>query len=84
MAEKREVSISFITEVSINLADDEELMNLMVDAAIYSIFIGIETPNNDKSLRNAGRLRTKEGILFNRLRNYRTGVSCIGRIYYRV
>jgi radical SAM superfamily enzyme YgiQ (UPF0313 family) len=36
---------SFITEVSINLADDDELMNLMIDAGFSSIFVGIETPN---------------------------------------
>ncbi|MDR3669074.1 MAG: DUF4070 domain-containing protein [Ignavibacteriaceae bacterium] len=44
----------FITEVSINLADDEELMCLMVDAAVYSIFIGIESPNNE-SLDECGK-----------------------------
>jgi len=36
--------ISFSTEVSINLADDEELMKLMVSAGFDSVFIGIETP----------------------------------------
>ena len=36
---------SFNTEVSINLADDEELMGLMVEAGFTSVFIGIETPD---------------------------------------
>ena len=36
----------FITEVSINLADDEELMKLMVKAGFNSIFVGIETPSS--------------------------------------
>jgi len=35
------------TEVSINLADDEELIKLMVDAGFRSVFIGIETPNEE-------------------------------------
>jgi radical SAM superfamily enzyme YgiQ (UPF0313 family) len=35
------------TEASINLADDEELMRLMVAAGFDVVFIGIETPNNE-------------------------------------
>jgi len=34
----------FLTEASINLADDPELMRLMVTAGFDSVFIGIETP----------------------------------------
>ena len=37
----------FNTEASINLADDEELMQLMVDAGFGIVFVGIETPNDD-------------------------------------
>ena len=44
----------FITEVSINLSDDDELINLMVEAAVTSIFVGIETPN-DESLVECGK-----------------------------
>jgi radical SAM superfamily enzyme YgiQ (UPF0313 family) len=35
---------SFITEASINLADDPELMKMMVEAGFTSVFVGIETP----------------------------------------
>jgi len=35
----------FITEVSINLADDPELTHMMVEAGFTSVFIGIETPD---------------------------------------
>ncbi len=35
------------TEVSINLADDEELIKLMVKAGFNTVFIGIETPNEE-------------------------------------
>ncbi len=37
--------ISFNTETSINLADDAELMRLMVEAGFTTVFIGIETPD---------------------------------------
>jgi len=36
----------FFTECSINLADDPELMSLMVQAGFSQVFIGIETPDN--------------------------------------
>jgi radical SAM superfamily enzyme YgiQ (UPF0313 family) len=35
------------TEASINLADDEQLMSLMVRAGFEAVFIGIESPNED-------------------------------------
>ena len=34
----------FITEASINLADDKDLMDLMVKAGFAKVFVGIETP----------------------------------------
>ncbi len=46
---KGKVGCNFITEASINLADDDELIQLMVAAGFISIFIGIETPD-DSSL----------------------------------
>jgi len=37
--------MTFHTEVSINLADDPELMSMMVDAGFDTVFVGIETPD---------------------------------------
>ena len=39
------VGCAFITEASINLADDPELMDMMVAAGFKSVFVGIETPD---------------------------------------
>ncbi len=46
------------TEASINLADDEELMQLMVEAGFNAVFIGIETPN-EESLAECNKLPNK-------------------------
>jgi len=37
----------FITEASVNLADDEELMQVMSDSGFTRVFVGIESPNEE-------------------------------------
>ena len=41
---KNKKGINFYTEVSINLADDEQLIQMMTEAGFDTVFIGIETP----------------------------------------
>jgi radical SAM superfamily enzyme YgiQ (UPF0313 family) len=43
--QKKKHAFNLFTEVSVNLADDEELMQLMGQAGFTSVFVGIETPN---------------------------------------
>ncbi|MDD5290033.1 MAG: DUF4070 domain-containing protein [Patescibacteria group bacterium] len=44
---QKKYPFAFMTEASINLADDEELMTMMVDAGFNSVFVGIETPDEN-------------------------------------
>jgi len=45
--EKKKHPFTFFTEASLNLADDEELMRLLVKAGFDMLFIGIETPSEE-------------------------------------
>jgi radical SAM superfamily enzyme YgiQ (UPF0313 family) len=56
--EEREYPFSFNTQASIDLADDEELMRLMVEAGFDGVFIGIETANQD-SLIECNKVQNK-------------------------
>ncbi|HEV2550374.1 MAG TPA: radical SAM protein [Stellaceae bacterium] len=46
----------FVTEASVDLADDAEMMRLMVEANIVIVFVGIESPN-EESLRETKKLQ---------------------------
>jgi radical SAM superfamily enzyme YgiQ (UPF0313 family) len=48
--EERKHPFSFSTQASINLSDDENLMDLMAKAGFDAVFVGIETPNDDSLL----------------------------------
>lgn len=48
----------FITEASINLSDDDELIDLMVKAGFTQVFVGIETPD-DASLTECGKSQNR-------------------------
>ena len=43
--QKTHPGIPFQTQVSMNLADDEDLMRMMVEAGFHMVFIGVETPD---------------------------------------
>lgn len=58
--ERTRATMGFLTEASVNLADDPELMDLMVRAGFKKVFVGIETPSPESleechKLQNQGR-----------------------------
>ena len=68
---KGKTGLPFSTEVSINLADDAELLRLMVEAGFNTVFIGIETETpNEASLAECSKFQNKNRDL----------VECVKRI----
>jgi radical SAM superfamily enzyme YgiQ (UPF0313 family) len=55
---KKNVGNVFITETSINLADDQPLMAMMAEAGFDTVFIGIETPD-DTCLAECSKVQNK-------------------------
>lgn len=55
----------FATQVTINLADDEELIQLMLEAGFRHIFIGIETPEEESLIASRKKQNTKRELLDN-------------------
>ena len=56
--QEKKYPFSFLTEASVNLADDEELMELMVRAGFYEVFVGIESPE-EESLSECHKVQNK-------------------------
>ena len=62
--------VALHTEASINLADDDELLELFVRANIRTVFVGIETPNSEslretrkmQNIQRASRAEAKEEV----------------------
>lgn len=66
---------TFTTQVSINLADDEELLTLMVESGFDSAFIGIETPA-EESLHQCNKVQNENRDLLGSVRKIqRAGVT---------
>jgi radical SAM superfamily enzyme YgiQ (UPF0313 family) len=55
--------VPFSTEVSINMADDDQLMQMMVEAGFGTVFIGIETPEEDSLLECNKKQNVKRDLV---------------------
>ena len=56
------ISFDFITEASLNLADDPELMQFE-DARFVSVFLGIETPDEARLIASNKLQNTRRSLL---------------------
>jgi radical SAM superfamily enzyme YgiQ (UPF0313 family) len=70
--------ITFITEASVNVADDPELLQLMVAAGFKKLFLGIETPDTE-SLVECQKLQNTKGDLVEAVRTIQqAGMEVMG------
>ena len=76
--QKGKKQIPFNTEASVNLADDEPLMQMLVKAGFDTVFIGIETPN-EESLAECNKQQNKNRNLLQSVkRMQRAGLQVTG------
>lgn len=65
----------FFTEISINAADDDELLELMSQAGFFFVFIGIETPSVE-ALKECNKFQNQNRSLIDSVRKfYRYGIE---------
>lgn len=77
-SERHHYPFSFITEASVNLADDEELLDGMRRAGFRRVFLGIETPVAE-SLKETQKLQnTRHDLLDSVKKIQRYGMEVMG------
>ena len=76
--QKDKGDITFNTEVSINLADDEQLMRMMVEAGFNMVFIGIETPDEESLSECSKRQNMHRNLVEDVRRIQRVGLQVQG------
>ncbi len=75
---KEKKGFLFNTEASINLADNQELMKTMVEAGFDTVFIGIETPD-EEGLAGCNKKQNKNRNLIDSVKRIqRTGLQVQG------
>jgi radical SAM superfamily enzyme YgiQ (UPF0313 family) len=62
---KRGSKVSFSTQVTVNLADDDVLVQMMREAGFVGIFIGLETPYEESLLASRKKQNLKRNLLEN-------------------
>jgi radical SAM superfamily enzyme YgiQ (UPF0313 family) len=76
--QKGKKGFTFNTQASINLADNEDLMHMMVEAGFDTVFVGIETPDED-SLAECNKQQNKGRNLIESVKSIqRTGLQVQG------
>ena len=71
----RKYPFVLLTEASINLADDPELLDMMVEAGFTKVFIGLETPFEDSLAECNKFLNVKKDLVSSVKRIQKAGLE---------
>jgi radical SAM superfamily enzyme YgiQ (UPF0313 family) len=75
---KNKRGVLFSTEVSIDLADDEQMMHMMVRAGFGTVFVGIETPDEGSLAECSKKQNMKRNLVEDVKRMQRAGFQVHG------
>lgn len=76
--EETSPGLYFMTQLTINLADDEEMMQLILNAKFRNIFIGIETPEADSLKASLKNQNLKRDLVSNINKLHQAGFTVLG------
>ena len=70
----RDYPFEFSTEASINMADDDELLQMMREANFFTVFVGIESPDPKTLVHTRKKQNTRRNLADSIHRIYRAGM----------
>ncbi|WP_454683227.1 radical SAM protein [Ancylobacter moscoviensis] len=73
----RRYPFEFSTEASINLADDAALLDLLAEAGFFTVFVGIESPDEDVLRTALKKQNTRRDIVASIEKIYAAGIVVI-------
>ena len=82
--EEHDYPFEFSTEASINLADDDEMLQAMKDANFFAVFVGIESPDPETLVQMRKKQNTKRNIAESVHKIYRYGMFVTGGLHSRL
>ena len=75
---KRHYPFDLFTEASIDLADDENLLDFMAAAGFNMVFIGIETPDKETLIKTGKKQNVKQDLLESTVKIQNKGIEVAG------
>ncbi|MEE9576187.1 MAG: B12-binding domain-containing radical SAM protein [Gemmatimonadota bacterium] len=72
---RRKGEMTFYTQASVNLADDDELLEMMAEAGFNTVFVGIETPDEEGLVGSNKKQNLRRDLIADVKRIQRAGLQ---------